>query len=240
VFLLELTLPAVAEDLALDEAILEAAEGAAKGVECLRLWEPTSLAVVVGRSSRLSAEVNLASCAADGVPVLRRTSGGAAIVAGPGCLMYSLVLNLDARPELRDVSVAHRFVLDRIVAALAPRVPSLRCRGTSDLALGEQKVSGNSLRLRRRHLLYHGTLLYAFPLEAIGRYLVMPPRMPDYRAARPHEAFVTNLPLAASELRRALVSAWAAGERYPAPPLEVAGRLAREKYRSDEWNSQFV
>ena len=46
--------------------------------------------VVVGRSSRLDEEVHLDACRAAGVPVLRRPSGGAAIVSGPGCLMYAL------------------------------------------------------------------------------------------------------------------------------------------------------
>ena len=32
----------------------------------------------------------------------------------------------------------------------------------------------------------------------IGRCLAMPPREPDYRQARPHDAFVANLPLDAA------------------------------------------
>ncbi len=35
-----------------------------------------------------------------GIPVLRRASGGAAIVIGPGCLMYALVLSYELRPSL--------------------------------------------------------------------------------------------------------------------------------------------
>ena len=54
--------------------------------------------------------------------------------------------------------------------------------------------------------------LYDFPLEMIGRCLAMPPREPDYRQARPHDAFVANLPLDAATLRSALQTAWAAFE----------------------------
>ncbi|MDZ4783911.1 MAG: lipoate--protein ligase family protein [Planctomycetia bacterium] len=231
-------MPTVAEDLALDEALLEAAEANPTPIECLRWWEPTSLAVVVGRSSRLSAEVSLANCQADGVPVVRRTSGGAAIVAGPGCLMYSLVLSIESRPELRDVSFAHRFVLDHMIASIARLVPGVKCRGTSDLVIGDKKISGNSLRQRRRNLLYHGTLLYDFPLETISRYLIMPPRMPDYRAARSHGEFVANLPLKGAALRAALAVTWAADVTYPDPPLAVAKQLAQEKYATAAWNEQ--
>ena len=46
----------------------------------------------------------------------------------------------------------------------------------SDLVLGDLKFSGNSARCRRRWLLYHGTLLYDFPLALVARCLKMPPR----------------------------------------------------------------
>ena len=90
--------------------------------------------------------------------------------------MYALVLSYRRRPALRAVAAAHRAVLGTIAAALAPLVPGLHCDGTSDLVLGGRKVSGNSLRAKREHLLYHGTLLYDFPLELIARCLAMPPR----------------------------------------------------------------
>ena len=73
-------------------------------------------------------------------------------------------------------------------------------RGTSDLAIGNQKFSGNSMRCRRRHFLYHGTILYNFPLEMISRCLKIPPWMPDYRNGREHGAFVANLPAPADTI----------------------------------------
>ena len=98
--LLDLTLPTPAENLALDEALLDEAEGAVQSRETLRLWEPGDPMVVVGRSSKIADEVRVEVCHARGIPILRRSSGGSAIVAGPGCLMYALVLNLEERPAL--------------------------------------------------------------------------------------------------------------------------------------------
>jgi len=80
--------------------------------------------------------------------------------------------------NLRMLSQAHRHVLDMLASALGPLTPGVQCCGTSDLALGALKFSGNSARCRRNYLLYHGTLLYDFPLELIDRCLAMPPRMP--------------------------------------------------------------
>ncbi len=233
---LDLTLPTAAENLALDEALLEEAEAGGEPRETLRLWEPRQPVVIVGRSSRIAAEVRTDECREAGIPVLRRASGGAAIVAGPGCLMYALVLSYGLRPELRALSRAHRWVLCTLAAALEPHVPGVRCCGTSDLAVGDLKFSGNSARCRRGHFLYHGTLLYDFPLQLVAKCLAMPPRTPDYRAGRPHEGFLTNLPLTGDTIRRVLVQAFAVDEPYGPWPEVRTAQLVAEKYGRPEWN----
>src|SRR5262245_22104090 len=108
---LELTMPTPAENLALDEALLEWAEEEPREREVLRLWESSEPMVVVGRSSRVQKEVKEPACSERGIPILRRSSGGATIVAGPGCLMYAVVLSMKARPELKDIGRAHAFIL---------------------------------------------------------------------------------------------------------------------------------
>ena len=239
--LLDLSLPSAEANLALDEALLEQAEASGRPRECLRLWEPAAPVVVIGRSSLLEQEANEAACRQRCVPILRRTSGGAAIVAAPGCLMYAVVLSLQRRPQLRAIDEAHRFVLGKLVEALRPLAPAVALRGTSDLALGDlalgdRKFSGNSLRVKREHLLYHGTLLYDFPLELIETCLASPPRQPEYRAGRSHRDFVANLSLDAASLRRALVAAWGANEPVPDWPRGLVEQLVAEKYSRREWN----
>lgn len=243
--LLDLTLPTPAENLALDEALLDEAEqhpaerAAAGACECLRLWEPARPLVVVGRSSCVAAEVRTEFCHRQGVPVLRRSSGGAAIVSGPGCLMYAVILSLDLRPALRAIDSAHAFVLERLAAALRKHgLAAERC-GTSDLAIAGRKFSGNSLRVRRSHLLYHGTLLYDFPLSLITSCLALPPRQPDYRAGRDHEAFVTNLPLTGDALRALVKAAWPVTGPLPDWPRQRVAQLAETKYSGPEWNDQY-
>ncbi len=181
---LNLTLDEAAANIALDDALLETAELAHPPLEILRLWEPRAPIVVVGRSSAVEREVRLEACRASHAPVVRRSSGGLSVVAGPGCLMYALVLSYELRPALRQLDIAHQQILGTLVAALRPLAPEIAIRGTSDLELGGRKVSGNSVRCKRRCLLYHGTLLYDFPLPLIGRLLQEPPRSPDYRAGR--------------------------------------------------------
>ena len=248
---LDLTLPTSAENLALDEALLDEAECAGEPLETLRLWEPAEPMVVVGRSSRIDDEVRLDVCRNRRIPVLRRTSGGAAVVTGPGCLMYAVVLSFQRRPSLRMIDHAHAFVLKKLVSALRPYVPQVGCRGTSDLAMGDLatgdlatgdlaggdlKFSGNSIRSKRDHLLYHGTLLYDFPLRLIEDCLRTPPRQPDYRGGRPHGKFVANLPLSSSVLRRAVIQAFDATEPCLEWPRERTAELIATRYGCQEWH----
>lgn len=230
---LDLTLPTPEENLALDEALLDAVEAGAP--EVLRTWESPDPVVVVGRASRLALEVDETACQQARVPILRRTSGGAAIVAGPGCLMYALVLRRSQHPPLASLAGTHPYVLERLCQALDPLAQGVRRRGISDLALGPLKFSGNSLRVRRHALLYHGTLLYDFPLQHISSFLRMPPRQPDYRQQRSHDEFLTNLGLSAEVLRSALTHAWQAHTRTTDWPRERVAELVRTRYRHPAW-----
>lgn len=236
---LDLTLPTLAENLALDEALLDELDASPDAPETLRLWSPAALAVVLGRSSRWAEEVRCDVCRQRGIPIVRRSSGGAAIVTGPGCLMYAVTLDLRRRASLRRIESAHRFVLGALAAALVsaamPALPVAR-RGLSDLALGDRKFSGNSLHVKRDSLLYHGTLLFDFPLEEIERLLAMPPRWPDYRQSRSHGEFVTNLPYDEAELRHRVAAAWDAAEERSDWPVAATARLVAERYGRAAWH----
>jgi lipoate-protein ligase A len=253
---LDLTLPTPAENLACDEALLDWAEVESPESEFLRLWESPQPMVVVGRSSRVAFEVNESACRERNISILRRSSGGAAIVAGPGCLMYAVVLSYQLRPQLRDIRRAHSDILGRIAAslntALAGRGSALK-EGTSDLVFvatggsvaaateppALRKFSGNSLRARRSHLLYHGTLLYNFDLGLMETCLRSPPRQPDYRDGRAHADFVANLPVTRQALVDAVHRAWPTQEDLAElPAVRIADQIAA-RFGQRRWNLEF-
>ena len=235
--LLDLTLPTPAENLALDEALLDEAEAAGRPYETLRLWESPTPLIVVGRSSKVSVEVNLAAAQAASVPTLRRCSGGAAIVAGPACLMYAVVLSYEKQPQLQMLDEAHRFVLGHIQAGLRHLDVHAELCGTSDLALDGRKFSGNSLRCKRTHLMYHGTLLcHGYRTGMISELLGTPPRQPDYRQGRDHRTFVTNLPIDVAAARRAVLAGWSAANLRTDWPRERTAELVAARYSQANWN----
>lgn len=233
--LFDITLPTPAENLAGDEALLNDCE--ARGGAVLRFWESPAPFVVVGYGNEIAREANVEVCAADGVPVLRRCSGGGTVLQGPGCLNYALVLEIASDAALATVSGANRSILSRISAALARSLgePVERC-GDTDLVWRGRKVSGNAQRRRRTHLLFHGTLLLGFDLALVERYLLPPSRQPAYRQARPHGEFITNLPLAADVVKRSLAEAWQADAHSSAWPGAETQRLVRDRYALSEWN----
>lgn len=188
-----------------DDQMLRAADSGQAG-EVLRFWESPSVFVVMGRSGDMQQDVNLVTTQADGVPVLRRSSGGGTVVQGPGCLNFALVLSRDLRPEVSLINRSYRYILDQILAALQSlRIPA-EFRPVCDLVLAgtERKFSGNAQRRGRIFLLHHGTILYNFDLSLIARYLKMPARMPEYRKNRPHADFVANIPAGRAALIEAV------------------------------------
>ena len=194
-----------AEHLACDDAVLQAAD-AGQVPSTLRLWEFDQTVVIIGRSSRVDFEVNREYCAQQSTPVLRRCSGGASVVGGAGCLMYSVVLDQDLGGGLRKIDVAHQYVMSRVLAAVQTQLPEVELQGICDLTWQNRKCSGNSLRIGRKHILYHGTVLYAADLNALSSCLSEAPRQPNYREGRDHRQFVTNIPLDAQQLRRDIES----------------------------------
>ena len=232
------TLPTIAANLAVEEALLELAEQGSWECEYLRVWRANEIFAVIGRGSKFSQEINVSACENADIPVFRRVSGGAAIVAGPGCLLYAVMLSLRLRPELQMVDVAHQFVMQQMVAALKPIAPQLTYAGTCDLVIDGRKVSGNSLRVRRDWLLYHGTLLLNMELQNIERYLNHPPREPEYRQHRAHHDFVANIGCSAEDVSLRLKKQWQAEVSDFELPLAMTDELVKQKYTQDSWNKQ--
>src|SRR5262245_39548799 len=154
--LLDLTLSSPVENVALDEALLLEAE-AGRQPEVLRLWESAGDAVVLGSGCKLAEDVDVDACHADGVPILRRSSGRGTVLLGEGCLCFSLVLALSRDERLTEIRPSYRYVLGHVIDGLG--VPGVELLGISDLVHRGRKFSGNAQQRKRRYILHHGTIL---------------------------------------------------------------------------------
>ncbi len=234
----DITLATPAENLALDEVLLHVVdENPTRAI--LRTWEPAGHFVVVGRSNQIETEVDATQCGIESTPIFRRSSGGGAVVVGPGCLAYALALPLTDGLRAIGVLGVTRLLMETIAASLQSVIPNVAVCGTSDLVVDGRKFSGNSQRWLKHAFLHHGTILYDFDLPRIGRLLKRPTRQPDYRFGRTHADFVTNIAVPRDAVLASLVAAW---NGQPADcladTLDQARLLAQSRYERDEWNSE--
>jgi lipoate-protein ligase A len=239
---IDLTLPSPAENLALDEALLDECEAGGSD-EILRFWEPREYFVVVGYANEVATEVNVLACQARGIPIFRRCSGGGTVLQGPGCLNYALILRITEDGPFRGIGVANQFIMRQNRAAIesALRTPhsAIAVRGHTDLAVGDRKFSGNSQRRRKHFLLFHGTFLLNLDLQLVRELLPMPSKQPDYREDRSHENFLANLNMSATRVKEALKQSWNAMEASHPFPEHMVQKLVAQKYSTDEWNRKF-
>jgi lipoate-protein ligase A len=203
---IDVTHPTPEANLAADQSLLDAVE-ADPALAALRFWESPTYGVIVGRSNAIEREVNVAACEADSVPILRRMSGGGAVVLGPGCLCYALALPLPEH-QTRNITAVTADIMRRLAHAFLAAGLTVEVQGVSDLVHQCRKFSGNSQRWLKRSLMHHGTVLYDFDLTRISRYLHQPSRRPEYRGERSHAEFVGNLPLPREMITRMLSREW--------------------------------
>ena len=205
----------------------------------LLLWQ-NSPTVVVGLNQVAEAEADLAYCAAHGVAVVRRATGGGAVYHDLGNLNYSLIS--DAGEEA-SLSLA-RFMRPVCEALRSMGVPA-EATGRNDITIEGLKVSGTAQRLYSGRVLHHGTLLFKTDREAMAAALRPAPDKFSGKAAKSVRSRVgeisgflprgTTLEGFRSALLAALAPEGLAREELTAGELAEVERLAREKYRSPSW-----
>ena len=180
--------PTVAENLAIDDTLWRTARK--RGRHLLRFWWGGPPAVVMGSSERLEQVVDAEACARMGVDVLKRSTGGGSVLQTGDVLNYSLIT---PAPANLDLKAGFRPGIDLICAILGAFGVVGRPEGTSDVAVGDRKISGNAQARRWKALLVHGTLLVDFDHDLAEAALKHPPREPAYRRSRPHRDFLVTL-----------------------------------------------
>ncbi|GLY44078.1 lipoate--protein ligase A [Amycolatopsis sp. NBRC 101858] len=222
-----------ADNLAFDEALLRVAPGS----PVLWLWR-NPVCVVVGRGQRIAREVRVEECARDGVPVLRRASGGGTVFHDPGNLNVTLVLPGPTDRPLETLGKVMSAAVDQL--GLVPRI------GDRGLFVGDAKLCGFAVFRTKTGLLAHSTLLVETSATLVGRYLTSAPA--DPRPLDSHRSPVASL--AEHGLRPGFPAVEAAvraaasqilGTLVPRPP--TAAELARQRallhtrYRYPSWHA---
>jgi lipoate-protein ligase A len=201
-----------AANLADEEALFNALRTAPRPALLFYINDPC---VVMGRSNAVPEWANLAALAADGVPLLRRFSGGGSVYHDRDNLNYSFIV---PRPLLDSLLPAGSapgpaayiaYFRGLLIRALQrDELGGYSAGGVSDILLNGRKISGNAQRIASGLVLHHGTLMLRCPLTAIERYLPIPPNRPGVA----HRGFVTGLHEEGRPHSMARLQEWIAAE----------------------------
>ena len=147
--------------LSLDEALARA--GLRDPV--IAVWR-SSPAVIVGRFQRADWEIDAAACAARGVKVWRRFTGGGTVYLDPGVVCAALVLPASHPAASAGVPDMYSPFLDGMVAACRDLGVDAE-RDSRTVRVGGRKVTGIAAHRNREATLVHGTLLVDADLDAL-------------------------------------------------------------------------
>ena len=232
---LVLPLGDAARNLATEEILFRTLAPGHPGVFLLWRNEP---AVIVGCHQCVPAEVDMARARAEGVPVVRRITGGGAVCHDAGTLCFSWISH-----GAGCVGPAFAPLLAQVAQALADVGVITRLTGRNDLEAGGRKISGCAQLRSGGRLLVHGTLLVSADLSRLGRLLTPPAekrRAHGVASVRSRVGNVAELwaPSTRMEDLEAALLARCAPEaaEHPAGLAAMAELLAERKYRNPEWN----
>jgi len=164
-------------NIAIGQAIVEARQ-AGRVPDTLRFlrFPPTAL---VGRHQALGQEVNLEYCAAHGIGVVRRITGGGAIFMEPGLLGWELAfdrntLGVASLPELT------RTICEAAAEGISSLGVQARYRPRNDIEVDGRKISGTGGFFDGDTLFYQGTVL----VDMDPGVMVAALRVPEAKLAR--------------------------------------------------------
>ncbi len=246
-------------NMALDEAILRA-RVAGSVPDTLRFyrWKPS--AVSIGRFQKLENEVNLENCKKLGVEVVRRISGGGTVYHdAEDEVTYSVIASTES---LGTTDVAE--VYSKIYAAInhALRLMGIVAdynvgdlKNCPNLTVNGKKISGSAQANKSGIVLQHGTLLLNVDLPKMFTVLRVPwanscmqvvnvaknkitsvhnelghAMTPETAINAIAHGFAVALQMQVVENVQSLQDGLTPEER------ELAEKLYREKYATDEWN----
>lgn len=187
-----------AENMALDAAMLEA-HAAGEVPPTLRVYAWRPAAVSLGRFQRVEGNLDLDACRRLGVDVVRRPTGGRAILHTSEEVTFSVVVS-EKRLQARGVMACYRRLAEGIVAglrslgldarlvertrpakraAMGPDPACFAVKARCDLVVGSSKLVGSAQVHREGFVLQQNSLPLALNLNDWSEVFLRPPATPE-------------------------------------------------------------
>lgn len=237
-----------ADGLAFDEAMMlhYGRGGSPPAPAALRLYTYRAHCALVGRYQSLEDEIDLDYCAAHGLEVGRRPTGGGAILMGPAQL--GVAITASANPEETPRQALRRYAAG-VIAGLGELGVEARFRSKNDLEVGSRKIAGLGLYMDARGaLLFHSSVLVDLDVELMLRVLRIPgAKLSDKAIARVEDRVTTirrelGRPLTTAEVRESIATGVASAfdvelrpDRLDRDEDRRRVELVRDRYGAREW-----
>lgn len=235
-------------NMALDEAILEARrDGRVRPTLRLYGWSPP--AVSIGYFQRLDEEVHTQTCKDLGIDVVRRITGGGAVLHDKE-VTYSVIASETDDSIPRGMLESYKLICAGIIEGLRSLGTEASLSG-NDIVVGSEKVSGNAQNRRSGVILQHGSIFLDADYETMfsvlnvtkeqmnrGDTCMLRGRMTSLRELRGKGPdFRTVSSHLAKGFEHALGIEFSSAEPTK-EETERAESLARTKYSTPEWNGR--
>jgi lipoate-protein ligase A len=233
--LLETGYNTAALNMAIDEALIENMGQ----VPVLRIygWRPP--AVSIGYFQSIKEEVDLEKCNEMGIDVVRRLTGGGAVLHE-----FELTYSFITKQYPRNIMESYRWICEAIVISINRLGFDASFVPLNDIVVKGKKVSGSAQTRRNEVLLQHGTLLLAVDVDKMFCVLKVPSEKLRDKIIKDVKERVTSLAGTtfddmALSLKTSFATTFDAKllpDTLSTEEISRARWLAERKFSSKEWN----
>ena len=152
--------------MALDQALMSKVDD---HIPVLRLygWKPA--AVSIGYFQSLEQEVDVKKCRVLGIDVVRRMTGGGAVLHDQE-VTYSFITKIFPA----NIRESYKVICEPVVRSLKELGFEAKFSPLNDITVNNKKVSGNAQTRRNSVLLQHGTILLDIDIDKMFSVLKVP------------------------------------------------------------------
>ena len=222
-------------NMAIDEALIENIGD----TPILRIYGWWPAAVSIGYFQSIREEVDLEKCSKIGVDVVRRLTGGGAVLHETE-LTYSFI----TKQYPQNIMESYRWICETIVISIKRLGFDASFVPLNDIVVKGKKVSGSAQTRRKGVLLQHGTLLLDVDVDKMFCVLKVPSEKFKDKIIKDVKERVTSLAGTtfeemASSLKTSFATKFDAkllADTMSTEEINHANWLAERKYNSREWN----
>lgn len=232
-------------NMAIDESILRN-RTQEKVPNTLRLYEWKPPAISIGYFQSVNAELDLNGCKNHGVDIIRRLTGGGAVLHEFE-ITYSV--SVDSKTFPNNILDTYKIISEGIIEGLKNLNLNGEFKPINDILVNTKKISGNAQTRRFGGVLQHGTILCDVNVEKMFSLLKVPSEKIKDKKIQEVKQRVTSIKdelgheVDYEKVKNALAKGFADSleiefeeNQLTKVEWDLAEKVKNEKYSTKEWN----